>query len=148
MGQLSLFSLPNQFDVVWCRWPRTEDKLAPGPHTRPTLVLDVLKDEGRGIAKLIVAYGCDASHKGSSPHLDDGPDLIITTKVAWHALGMHKPTCFSMWTRQRRELFWHSDYFVPEPYKLNGAIIAGSLTDEQLARVKECFEQRALQPYW
>lgn len=147
MGLLSVDSLPNQFDVVWCFFPRKEDKMQPGPTVRPTLVLDVLLDAAGKQGALIVAYGTDNAITGS-PYLDNGPDLTIDTLASARALGLHKPTRFSMSPLRRKQLLWSDDYFAPQPYKTNTGIIAGSLNKDQVARVKECFKERGLEPYW
>jgi hypothetical protein len=147
MGLYSLDTLPIQFDVVWCLFPYEGKKLQPGPSARATLVLDVRANEQRTAAGLLVAYGTGTEEE-NSPFLDNGPDLIIESKAAAIALGLHKPTRFSMWAQRRKQLLWSSDYFVPEPYRANAPIIAGSLSDEQIARVKACFKERGLDPYW
>ncbi|HZL31010.1 MAG TPA: hypothetical protein VFC54_08110 [Pseudolabrys sp.] len=104
-------------------------------------------DLDSGVGGLIVAYGTSADAE-NTPFLDKGPDLVIDNKAAWHALGLHSPTTFSMWASRRKRLIWADKHFVPEPFKANSSIIAGSLTDEQIARVKECFKARGLDPYW
>lgn len=147
MGLYPLDTLPNQFDVVWCLWPLDGTKLKPGPVARPTLVLDVVRNEELGAGGVIVAYGTGTSTQ-DTPYLDGGPDLIIDTKAAWHALGLHKPTQFSMSPLRRKRLAWATEYFVPAPYRANAPIVSGSLTDDQIARVKECFVDRGLDPYW
>jgi hypothetical protein len=147
MGLLPVESLPNQFDVVWCLWPRKEDKMQPGPVARPVLVLDVLQSADGKIGSVIVAYGT-GTDEPNSPFLDGGPDLVIDTKAAAQGLGLHKRTQFSMSPLRRKQLTWSDEYFVPQPYRRGSCIIAGSLTDEQVARVKECFKSRGLDPYW
>jgi hypothetical protein len=148
MGTLPVESLPNQFDVVWCFYPRKGDKGRPGPVARPTLVLDALVNASGDMGSLIVAYGTDNSIQ-NSPYLDDGPDLIIETMAAAHALGLHKPTRFSMSPARRRQIVWSDEYFAPQPYRKNAAIVAGILTAEQIERVKECFRLRRLEHvYW
>ena len=121
--------------------------MQPGPAVRPTLVLDVLVNAAENLGGLIVAYGTDNSIN-DSPHLDGGPDLTIETLAAARALGLHKPTRFSMSPLRRKQLLWSDDYFAPQPYRRNSGIIAGSLNAEQIARVKQCFRERGLDPYW
>jgi hypothetical protein len=50
----------------------------PDTVARPTLVLDVLREETIKIGGLLVAYGTGVDDD-SSPFLDKGPDLIIDT---------------------------------------------------------------------
>jgi hypothetical protein len=147
MGLLSVESgsLPNQFDIVWCLFPKA--RMEPSDVVRPTLVLDVLYNADEKAAALIVAYGTDNSIS-DSPFLDDGPDLIIETMAAARALGLHKPTRFSMWAQRRRLLSWSDEYFAPQSYRKNAGIIAGSLHADQVVRVKDCFRLRGLDPYW
>jgi hypothetical protein len=121
--------------------------MQPGPVARPTLVLDALVNADETAGGLIVAYGTSTEAE-NTPFLDSGPDLVIETKAAAHALGLHKATQFSMSPHRRKQLLWSSDYFVPHPYRKNSGIIAGSLNDEQIAQVKACFKERKLDPYW
>lgn len=121
--------------------------MQPGPVARPVLVLDVLQSADGKIGSLIVAYGT-STDEANSPFLDGGPDLVIDTKAAAHALGLHKRTQFSMSPLRRKQLVWSEDYFVPEPYRRGSGIIAGSLNAEQITRVKECFRSRGISPFW
>jgi hypothetical protein len=147
MGLLSVESLPNQFDVVWCFFPRKGEKLQPAPEVRPVLVLDVYQSADGKVGSLLVAYGTGIDDD-NSPFLDKGPDLVIDTMAAARGVGLHKPTRFSMSPERRKQLVWSDEYFAPQAYRTNAGTIAGSLTDAQVARVKECFKQRKLDPYW
>ena len=68
------------YDVVWCRWPRREDRLGPGPWVRPALVLDVriMLDERNQTtwAAVTAAYGTALEHLQPSDILGS---LLITT---------------------------------------------------------------------
>src|SRR5689334_2997557 len=147
MGFYSLGSLPNQFAIVFCLFPYEGAKLKASDVARPTLVLDVQRNDTLEIGRLLVAYGT-GTDDDDSPFLDAGPDLVIETFDAARALGLHKPTRFSMSPRRRKLLAWSDEYFVPQTYGANSAIIAGNLDDAQIARVKACFQQRQLEPYW
>ena len=52
-----LAGLPRQYDIVWCLYPRREDKFAPGPVARPALVLDVRVNAEEKKAALIQVVG-------------------------------------------------------------------------------------------
>jgi hypothetical protein len=147
MGLDTFAVLPEQFSVVWCLFPKKGGKNQPGDVARPVLILDARQQTDTKIVKVLAAYGTDLEHKGS-PLLDGGPDLEIDTWPAVKALGLHKPTLFSMWAGQRRWLTWSSEYFVPQPYVVGVGIVAGNLNPFQVARVKQCFRERDLDPYW
>jgi hypothetical protein len=50
---------------------------------------------------------------------------------------------------RRRQIVWSDEYFAPQPYRKNAGIIAGSLNEQQIARVKECFQLRGSERvYW
>lgn len=121
--------------------------MQPGPVVRPVLALDVLQSADGKVGSVIVAFGT-GSDDNDSPFLDGGPDLIIDTMAAAHALGLHKPTRFSMSPLRRKQLTWSDDYFAPQAYRKGSAIIAGNLDGKQIARVKDCFRSRGLEPYW
>src|SRR5213078_1018904 len=93
-----LSSLPQQYVVVWCRYP--ESGLTPGPVVRPSLVLDVRVNREQRIGALICTYGTgefDASHFRG--------DLIILGNE-YEALGLHKQTRFALSLNSRMQLPW------------------------------------------
>lgn len=145
---MGLDVIPHQFDIAWCLFPKKGGKNEPGDVVRGVLLLDVRKVPDTEEIKVLAAYGTGLEHKGSTPFLDAGPDLEIDTWPAVKALNLHKPTIFSMWPSQRRWLDWTSDYFAPKPHTQSEAIIPGSLNPFQIARVKQCFRERQLQPFW
>jgi hypothetical protein len=137
-----LASLPQQYDVVWCLYPRREDKLAPGPTARPTLVLDVQVNAELKVARLLVAYGTGEFDEGMHRKID----LIIDDWDEVRALGLHKPTRFALSAQSRMLLPWCVEYFVPPSYLAQCGIIAGALTAEQIGRLTECLAARGLKP--
>ena len=69
---------PDVFDVVWCMWPRREDKLAPGPWVRCVLVLDMLDTKTTTEYALVTAaYGTGAENVNAD---DLKHGLYITVK--------------------------------------------------------------------
>lgn len=135
-------SLPRQYDIVWCLYPRWQDKLRPGPVARPTLVLDVRVNVEEKRAGLIVAYGT-----GEFDENQGNVDLIIDN---WHevrALGLHKPTRFALSLESRMMLPWCAEYFVPPYHVREAGVIAGSLHGGQIDRLLECLAARGLRPY-
>jgi hypothetical protein len=147
MGLDDFAGLPDQFCVVWCLFPQKGGKNEPGDVARPALILDVRQQAETKAVKVLVAYGTGFEHK-DSPLLDGGPDLEIDTWPAVKALGLHKPTIFSMWPSQRRWLAWSRKYFVPQAYLVGRGIVAGNLNPFQVARVKQCFRERGLEAFW
>lgn len=85
-------TLPNPFDVVWCKFPHRGDKLRPSKVARPVLVLDARRmlHEEKEIGVVVVQYG------GSFEAHHVPQNLLITEKDR-EALGLHKPTFFE-WT--------------------------------------------------
>ena len=147
MGPADFTILPEQFSVAWCLFPKKGGKNEPGNVARPVLILEVQQNQETKAVRVLAAYGTGAEHAGS-PLLDDGPDLEIDTWPAVRALGLDKPTIFSMWAGQRRWLPWSPEYFVRQPYVDSGAVIAGELNPFQVARVKQCFRERGYEPFW
>ena len=138
-----LASLPRQYDIVWCLYPRREDKLAPGPVARPALVLDVRVNAEEKKAALIVAYGTGVFDEATQGKID----LIIDDWDEVHALGLHKPTRFALSPQSRMQLPWCAEYFVPPMYLATAGVIAGSLDDGQIRRLIACLAARNLKPY-
>jgi hypothetical protein len=138
-----LASLPRQYDIVWCLYPRREDKLAPGPVARPALVLDVRVNAKERQAALIVAYGTGVLNEATQGKID----LIIDDWDEIRALGLHKPTRFALSPQSRMQLPWCVEYFVPPMYLATAGIIAGSLDDGQIRRLIACLAARNLKPY-
>lgn len=132
---------PNVYDIVWCRWPRREDKLGPGPWARPVLVLDVriMLDERNQMtwAAVTAAYGTGLEHIEPADVLGS---LIITPSECAD-LGLHKATIFKLDHRNRKRLPWAADYFISQGYILSQNLIAGSLNEEQCRRFHACFER-------
>jgi hypothetical protein len=138
-----LASLPRQYHIVWCLYPRREDKLAPRPVARPTLVLDVRVNAEEKKAALIVAYGTGVLDEATQGKID----LIIDDWDEVRALGLHKPTRFALAPQSRMQLPWCAEYFVPPTYAAAAGIIAGSLDDGQIRRLIACLAARNLKPY-
>ena len=136
-------ALPKQYDIVWCLYPRREDKLLPGPVARPCLVLDVRVDEQIKRAALLVAYGTGEFDEERHGEVD----LIIDDWDEARALGLHKPTRFALSLQSRMLLPWCAEYFVPQYYVQQAGVIAGSLTDDQIERMIECLATRGLEPF-
>ena len=138
-----LASLPRQYDIVWCLYPRREDKLAPGPVARPALALDVRANAEEKKAALIVAYGTGVLNEATQGKID----LIIDDWDEVRALGLHKPTRFALSPQSRMLLPWCAEYFVPPMYLAAAGVIAGSLDDGQIRRLITCLAARSLKPY-
>jgi hypothetical protein len=147
MGSADFAKPPEQLSIAWCLLPKKGDKNEPADVARPVLILEVQQNQETKAVRVLAAYGTGAEH-AASPLLDGGPDLEIDTWPAVKALGLHKPTIFSMWTGQRRWLPWSPAYFVPQLYVDSDAILAGKLNPFQIARVKQCFRERGYEPFW
>jgi hypothetical protein len=135
-------SSPKPFDIVWCKWPRREDKLGPGPWTRCVLVLDtrVMIDSRNNVAFAAVtaAYGTE---KEKVSEAERANSLVIDD---FRAVVLHKPTVFKIDLRNRKRLPWCEEYFLPQGYVRSQNIITGSLTESQKMRVLDCFKALGL----
>lgn len=134
-----LNTLPQQYDIVWCRYP--ESGLTPGPVARPSLVLDVRINTQQDIGAVICTYGT-----GEFNHTHLGKDLIILSHEYRH-LGLHKQTRFALSLNSRLHLFWCSEFFVAPDYAKSQNVVAGALNGEQIERMLACLKSRGLQPY-
>jgi hypothetical protein len=132
---------PSVFDVVWCKLPRREDKLGPGPWVRPVLVIDVrlmVDIDETEWAAITVAYGTGADNVP----MHDRKGHLVIGEHEYHALGLHKPTVFKIDLQNRKRLPWAEEYFVPQSYVRNRKIIAGSLNEAQQEAFYACFKER------
>jgi hypothetical protein len=132
-------TLPDPFDVVWCKFPHRGDKLRPSNVARPVLVLDSkrLSSEEQEIGVVVVQYGGSYEAK----HI---PQNLLITEMDSGALGLHKSTLFRMDLGNRARLMWCEEYFVPQSYVVGSGIKAGSLNEEQKDRALTCLKQRGL----
>jgi hypothetical protein len=133
---------PEVFNVVWCKWPRREDKLAPGSWIRCVLVIDVrrmIDDRTEKEYSLITAvYGTGKENVDPS---DLANNLVIESHE-FRGLGLHKPTVFKFDLANRKRLPWCVEYFVPKEYVLSQNIVAGALNAGQQMRFRQCFIAR------
>jgi hypothetical protein len=135
---------PAAFDVVWCKWPRREDKLGPGPWVRCVLVLDVrpMVDLRTGVEYVAItsAYGTGAENVSAR----DLAEHLYISRVECAALGLHKPTVFKLDLASRKRLPWASDYFVTQGYVRAQKMVSGSLNKRQQGRVLTFFSKHSL----
>lgn len=136
-------TLPARYSIVCCKWPQREDKNRPGSVVRPVLVREtmIFEDERTNsqYGALLISYmtgELDKEGRGKT-------DFLLEDRADWKAAGLHKPTRLSLEPRDRKQLPWCAEYFAPQPYLKNGAIVMGRLTDAQLARFKEALANRA-----
>jgi hypothetical protein len=106
---------------------------------KPHVVLQNVEEKK---AALIVAYGTGVFDEVTQGNID----LIIDDWDEVRALGLHKPTRFALSLQSRMQLPWCAEYFVPPFYAVAAGVIAGSLDDGQIRRVK-CLAGRNLKPY-
>ena len=138
-------TLPEIYDIVWCKWPQREDRNLPGPVIRPVLVREIMILED-GLAG--VQYGAVVISYGSGAGIDDVArknDFVVEDWAEVHAAGLHKPTRFSLDPRDRKRLPWCEEYFVPPDYKVNGKLILGRLTESQQSRLRKLLAARGFQ---
>lgn len=94
-------TLPQPFDVVWCRFPYRESPDLPADVSHPALVRQSLIDnEGRPWVRLI--YGTSKVERKGSEYFDVPPD-------AGRQCGLRKPTRFNL-DRELR-LPWAEEFF-------------------------------------
>jgi hypothetical protein len=121
-----LASLPEVYDIVWCKWPQREDKNMPEPIVRPVLVREtrVMQIDETKYGAVLISY---ASGQG----IDDvsrSRDLCIEDQKEYRAAGLHKPTRFSLSPGDKKLLPWCEEYFVPPEYVKGAGLTLGKLT--------------------
>jgi hypothetical protein len=139
-----LASLPEVYDIVWCKWPQREDKNRPGKFVRPVLVR-----ETRIMQSGDVQYGAVLISYASGEGIDDKSrsiDLCIEDRREFEAAGLHKPTRFSLSLADRKLLPWCEEYFVPPQYVKNAGLVLGKLTAAQRERLRDGLKKRGQSP--
>jgi len=135
-----LASLPEVYDIVWCKWPQREDKNMPGPIARPVLVR-----ETRVMQMGETKYGAVLISYASGQGIDDvsrSCDLCIEDDKEIRAAGLHKPTRFSLSLGDKKLLPWCEEYFLPPEYVKGAGLTLGKLTTAQRERLRECLKRR------
>jgi hypothetical protein len=141
----SIDSLPDHGDIVWCKWPYREDKSQPGIDVRPVLVRARRvnrNSDGTEYGSLMVSYGTGVI----APQPTNGPIDLIIGKTEFRALGLHKPTLFSLNPAEKKHLPWCSEYFVCQQYLVEQEILIGRLNLAQKERLKGCLRRRGIEP--
>jgi len=119
--------------------------MRPGPMPpRPALVRQtlVLEDQttGRQYGALRVSY-CTGTFDADRL----STDFVISDAAEYTALGLHKPTLFSVRPTDVKQLPWCSQYFCAPGYRKSQAIVAGVLSSAQIAefeRLKKAHQGR------
>lgn len=109
------FSAPQQWDIVYGRFPYPPDFSEPGPEPHYCLVLDVFEDEKTGDPWVIVAFG-------TSQRTDDlrsGEFLVNRLHQPDQGSGLDKPTKFSVARTRLAELPYNDKFFAPPPSRRN-----------------------------
>jgi hypothetical protein len=135
-----LRTLPNPGDIVWCKWPYKEDRGGPGKVVRPALVREVFENaatSGESYGSLIVSHGTGNLNAASD-------DLVVSAWDRVRALGLHKPTRFSLDPADRKHLLWCEEFFVPPGYGANQSLRLGSLGEQELDAMRACLTRRGL----
>jgi len=122
---------PKPLDVVWCHFPFEDVE---EHKDRPTLVRDVLYDEGnrKGQVWLDVTYGTSRIDKPLSP---GSFSIVPYSELA--QIGLHKNTRFELF--KTALLPWSLEHFPNCPGK--NTPILGHLTGRQKIRLQE-FQKR------
>ena len=92
---------PAALDIVWCRFPRIEDRNNPGPKPRPALVRKVLNKGGNFYVE--VAFGT------SNPKRYSDHDLFIGNLAAMNDFGLPQATIFLL--DRTAVLPWAKEWF-------------------------------------
>lgn len=105
---LSLVNLPKPLDIVWCRFPTSENPNAPGPKSRPGLVRAIRLNKDQTKALVEITYGT-TKLKGRERPLD----LHVQNLRCIEESGLERATRFDLdltiW------LPWSKEYFAPPP---------------------------------
>jgi hypothetical protein len=68
-----LTSLPEPYDIVWCKWPQREDKLKPGKIARPVLVREtriMQQEDGSQYGAIVISYASGEGIDDTSREID------------------------------------------------------------------------------
>ena len=134
-------TLPDPGDIVWCKFPRREDRGAPGPVARPVLVREsyVLAEDASGLTygSVMVSYGT-----GETDARPGVPCFVIRSWARARQIGLHKPTLFALDPGNTKNLLWCEEYFVPQGYVAASGIRIGRLSEEEFAEAQACLAQR------
>tara|TARA_R100000365_G_C2743776_1_gene72525 strand:- start:2225 stop:2689 length:465 start_codon:yes stop_codon:yes gene_type:complete len=136
-----LDSLPADGSIVWCKYPHREAKGHPGPTARPVLVrkTSILSIDGEKFGTVDVSYGT-----GEFNERHREIDLVIGDMRRARDLGLHKPTRFSLDSRDRKNLPWCEEFFVAPSYVRGCGIVLGRIGEDEITRLKACLEKRRL----
>lgn len=103
---LSVSSLPEPLNIVWCWFPLAEAPKRPGPKHRPALVRSIKLSPDRTMAAVEVTFGT------TKIRLLDRPfDLHIQNSAALDHAGLPSVTRFDL--GRTIWLPWASEYFTP-----------------------------------
>jgi hypothetical protein len=97
------FPAPRPGDIVWCRFPQSKLR-APGPKSRPALILKVGEDRGRTLVE--AAYG--TSRKLETLHPGEFA-ITPADEAAYEASGLSYPTKFNL--GETYELDYNDEWF-------------------------------------
>lgn len=142
---LPIAILPKPDDLVWCKFPHSNDRGKPGPCVRPTLVRAAYirehPDTGEEFGSLEVSYG---TGEYDESHLET--DLVVKDSRRVRALGLHKSTRFSLAPKDKVHLIWCEEYFEPQRYVVGRGIHIGRLGAPEVSRMKDALIKRGLLP--
>jgi len=127
------FPAPKPGDIVWCRFPQAKPP-APGPKSRPALVLRVGEDKGHAVVE--VAYG--TSQKIESLYAGEFA-ITPADQAAYEAAGLSYPTKFKL--GETYELDYNDEWFAVAPGAPHGQTPKlGVLHPSLVRRAKAAFE--------
>jgi hypothetical protein len=140
---LDIEELPEFGDIVWCKYPLREKPGVPGPVARATLVRDTSIFENPETGTL---YGAVEVSYGSGEFTQQQclDDLVIRDRDAVRRCGLHKPTRFALDPRNRKNFIWCEEFFVPNDYIKDAEIVAGRLSEDEIAQMRERMIRRGL----
>lgn len=97
--------MPKRGDILSCNFPLNEAPDAPGPQSRPSLVLGSFPNSrNRNVMMVIIAYGTSRTSR-----VNLGSEIKISTLEQMKACSLHRPTRFTL--NRLRILPFTPEYF-------------------------------------
>lgn len=119
-------TLPAPYDIVWSRFPNTEDPALPAPKPRPALVRQAFQDDqGRPWVRAVFGTSQD-------PYRSTFADFTIATLAEMNMCGLKCATRFRL--DRELDMPWSREFFDTLPGK--GTPIIGHMPDWEIKKLQ------------
>jgi hypothetical protein len=118
MAHHPLADLPQQYDVIWCRFPHRPGLHLPGDPPHPVIVRNIERNDAVGEAIIHVTYGTSKIKKWRWMWdlIVGKRDLIVEKQNEMTVAGLREPTRFDLDdSKNMLPCFWCVEFF-PHPW--------------------------------